>query len=195
MLNHLVITQSRLRRKLLAYFFTNPEMRVYVREAAAILREDAGNVSKELGRLEKEGILVSAMRGNQKHLSLNKQYPLYRELNSIIFKTLGVEGSLRSIVNDTENIVFSCIYGSFARHKETGSSDIDLLIVGSPDEDAIMPKIDALEKKLGREINYTIYPAGEFKQKLKKNDSFINNVLKGPKIILRGKIDGIRRFA
>ena len=191
MLNFLEVTRSRLRRKLLSYFFTNPTASLYLREIASILKEDSGNISKELSKLEKEGIFISTMRGNQKHFSLNTKYPLYKELKSVIFKTIGVEGNLRKIVDEVEGITLAFIYGSFALNKESSTSDIELLTVGSPGQDKLMERMDDLEKRLRREINYNIYSEKEFKEKLRKNDSFIQNILKRPKIILKGSLDGI----
>jgi hypothetical protein len=52
-------------------------------------------------------------------------------------------------------------------------------------------EIDATEKLLKREINYIIYSLREIKEKRKKKDSFIENVLKRPKIVLKGKINEI----
>lgn len=187
----LAITKSKLRQKLLSYFFANPQTSLYLREIASLLREDPGNLSKELAHLVKSGIFLSNARGNQKYFSLNKDYPLYKELKSIIFKTIGIEGSLREIIANTEGIKFSFIYGSFAHHKEQAASDIDLFIVGNPDEEELMEGIENLEKKLNREINYNIYPPKEFKEKLRKKDTFILNILKRPKIVLKGNLDAI----
>lgn len=185
------ITKSRLRQKLLTYFFANPQASSYLREIASFLKEDPGNLSKELRHLVKSGIFLSTARGNQKHFSLNKDYPLYKELKSIVFKTIGVEGALKDIVSETEGIKFSFIYGSFAQHKEEALSDIDLFIVGNPNEEELMERIENLEKKLNREINYNIYPSQEFKEKLKNKDVFILNVIKRPKIILKGNLDAV----
>ena len=192
MLNHLELTRSRLRKKILSYFFTNPSAKLYLRETASILGEDAGNLSKELTKLEQAGVFISALRGNQKYFSLNKKYPLYKELRSIIFKTIGVEGSLNRIVNEVAGIEAAFIYGSFAMNKENSMSDIDLFILGNPDEDSLMAKIDILEKKLRREINYNIHSRKEFREKVRKKDSFIMNVLKGSKLILKGSLDEIQ---
>jgi len=191
MVNFFEITRSRLRQKVLSYFFTNPEANLYLREIASILKEDPGNLSKELTKLEKEKIFNSLVKGNQKYFSLNKNYPLYKELMSIIFKTIGVEGSLRQIMESLEGIKLSFIYGSFAKNRQNSASDIDLLILGNPEEDKLNERIEDLEKRLQREINYNIYSEEEYKKRIKKRDSFILNILKSPKIILKGKINGI----
>ena len=188
-MNLIEITKSRLRQKLLTYFFTNPSSHLYVREIAVMLHEDAGNLSKELKKLERRGIFASSVTGKQKHFSLNKKHPLYKELRSIIFKTVGVEGALKKIISSTEGIVLSFIYGSFAMDRQNSSSDIDLLIVGNPAEDKLMEKIESLEKKLLREINYNIYQKREFSDRIKKKDSFIMNIIKRQKIILKGSVN------
>lgn len=193
MLNLLEITKSRLRRKILSFFITNPQANLYLREIASILKEDPGNLSKEMHKLETNGFFVSVLRGNQKFFSLNNKYPLYKELKSVISKTIGVEGSLRSALDVAPGIKLAFIYGSFAQNKENSMSDIDLIIVGSPDKNKIMDKIEILEKSLQREINYNIYPEKEFKNRIKKKDSFLINIIKRPKIILKGAISGISR--
>lgn len=191
MVNFLSITKSRLRQNILSYFFTNPTTRLYLREVATILKIDPGNLSKEFNKLEKEGIFISERRGNQKYFYLNKDYPLYQELESIIFKTIGVEGGLRRITEKIDGVKLAILYGSFPAKKESATSDIDLLIVGNPDEDKFAEEIEALEKIIHREINYNIYPQKEFKEKVKAKDSFIQNILKRPKIFLKGNLNAV----
>ena len=188
MTDFLQLTKSRLRRKILSYFYTNPGARLYLREIASILKEDPGNLSKEFFKLEEEGVFISTRRGNQKCLYLNTDYPLFKELKSIVFKTIGVEGRLKEMMADIEGIKAAFIYGSFASNREKMTSDIDLFIIGNPDEDKLIQCIESLEKMLQREINYNIYPPEEYSRKLKIGDSFLKNILKRPKIILRGKV-------
>lgn len=84
MINFLEITKSVLRRKILAYFFTNPESELYLREIANLINEDPGNLSKELTKLEKEEIFITHKRGNQKYFSLNKNYPLINKIADLV---------------------------------------------------------------------------------------------------------------
>jgi len=189
MINFLEITKSRLRNKILLHFFTNTDDEMYLREMALRLKEDPGNLSKELSRLEKEGIFISQFRGKQKYFFLNKTYPLFNELKSIIFKTIGIQGSLQNIINKTSGIVTAFIYGSFATGKENASSDIDLCLIvkGSVfNENNFISKIDGLEKTISREINYIYYSEEEWEKQINENDSFIINIKMGPKIVLKG---------
>lgn len=189
MINFLEITKSRLRNKILLHFFTNIDDEMYLREMALTLKEDPGNLSKELSKLEKEGIFISQFRGKQKYFFLNKTYPLFNELKSIIFKTIGIKGSLQNIINETSGIVSAFIYGSFATGKENASSDINLCLVVKDsifNEDNFISKINSLGKTISREINYIYYSEDEWKKQTNENDSFIINIKMGPKIVLKG---------
>jgi len=183
------IGKSRLRKALLGYFCTNPEAKLYLREAAIRIGEDPGNLSKELAHLESIGIFSSIMRGKQRYYSLNKEYPLFKELKSIIFKTIGVEGALKEVVTKVQGIKKAFIYGSFAAGSENTSSDIDLLLVGDFNEDDLIQEISPLEDKLERQINYTIYSRAEFNQKKKQKGGFLNEVLRTKLIILKGQVN------
>jgi len=194
MMNFLEITRSRLRNKIFLHFYTNPNDELYLREISVVLDEDPGNLSKEMSKLEKEGIFLSRSSGKQKYFSLNKNYPLYDELKSIIFKTIGIQGSIQEIINETDGIVAAFIYGSFASGEETSDSDVDLcLIVNNKifDEDKFISKTNDLEKSISREINYIYYSEDEWKDKIIQKDSFIDSIEKGKKIILEGENIGL----
>jgi len=195
MVNFLEITKSTLRRKILAYFFTNPESKLYLREIAIIINEDPGNLSKELARLEKEGIFTTHKRGNQKYFSLNKDYPIFKELKSIVFKTIGVKGGVKDILEKIADIKFAFIYGSYAKAKENYISDIDLVVIGNPIEDELIKKLDKLEEKLQREINYKLYTLQEFKKEIKQNEPFILEILLNKKIMLIGSENELRKIS
>ncbi|MFC1645751.1 nucleotidyltransferase domain-containing protein [Candidatus Omnitrophota bacterium] len=179
------------RAELLRLFFTNPNKSFYMQEIGRILGKKPGTFQRTLNNLVMEGILGSEYKANARYFKANKKYSLFKEFKSIVSKTIGVEGSLREIIEKTKRIKASFIYGSFAQNKENTASDIDILIVGNPDEDKLMQRIEDLEKRLQREINYNIYPIEEFKQKLRKKDSFVSNILKRPRVILKGSLDEI----
>jgi len=89
-----LLLTTKLRKKLLTYSFTHPDEDYYVRELASLIDEDAGNLSRELRKLEAEGLYRSFSRGRVKFYSLNKTYPLFNELKKIVFKVEGIENSL-----------------------------------------------------------------------------------------------------
>ncbi len=78
---------SKVRRKILKECLTNPENKYYLRELASLLFVSVGSLHKELNKLEKEGILRSEYVGNLRLIRANKDYPLYKEIKQIIFRT------------------------------------------------------------------------------------------------------------
>lgn len=174
---------------ILNLFFSNPDKEYYFREIAKIIGVKPGAIQLGINRLEDQGFLKSRFIGNNRFFSINKSHPLYKEYKLIFSKTVGIEGSLKGLIQSIDSIDASFVYGSIAAGKETGESDIDLFIIGSPDEDMLIKKIDVLEKNLGRDINYTLYSKKEFKSRLNKKDSFLINLVKRPKIMLEGDLD------
>jgi len=181
-----VLLNTKLRKKLLTYSFTHPDENYYVRELSGLIDEDPGNLSRELKKLEEEGLYQSMARGRAKYFSLNKNYPFFRELKRIIFKTEGVEGSIKEVVLKFRGITLAFLYGSYAKDKEKKASDIDLVVVGEYPQSKFTHDIRGLESKLNREINFTSYTGEEFEKERKKEGGFLNLVLKDKIIILKG---------
>ncbi len=188
------ITKSKLRSKILQLYFSHPEKEYYLRELERRLNKPVAYIRRELLNLEKAGLFVSQFKGKQKYFRLNKKYPLYQEIKKIVFKTIGIKGCLKKILEDIENIKVAFIFGSYAKKREDFLSDIDLMLIGAPDENKLISPISKLESKIDREINYHIYSLSDLKKKNKQKNSFIENVLSGPKIFLIGNKNELPKF-
>jgi Winged helix DNA-binding domain (DUF1495)./Nucleotidyltransferase domain. len=191
MLNYFELTKSKVRRKILAYFFSNIEQELYLREIARILDEDPGNLSKELSKLEKERLFSFKLRGNQKYYYLNKEYPLFSEIKSVVFKTIGIKGLLRDLVAHSVGVNAAFIYGSYANSTENTYSDIDLCLIIDNNifnDDTFIAEINKVEKAILRDIEYIYYSEDEWNKKIKLQDSFILNLISQPKIVLVGEL-------
>jgi predicted nucleotidyltransferase len=179
--------RSKARRKLLAYFFTNPAARHHLRELAGRLKVDPSNLSKELGRLEREGLFWAEVSGRQKYFELNRGYPLFKEVRSIVAKTIGavplIAGSLKRI----DGIDEAYLYGSFARGRLDAVSDVDVLVIGTPRGRVLAKAVRKLERQLGREINYTVLAVKEFKSRRNRKDAFLASVWRGKRVCLIGR--------
>lgn len=64
-----------------------PDFKTHVRGLAKLIKEDAGNIQRELKRLEKVGFLHSEKQANTKIYSTNKSFPIFKELQSIVLKS------------------------------------------------------------------------------------------------------------
>ncbi|MDD4996517.1 MAG: nucleotidyltransferase domain-containing protein [Syntrophales bacterium] len=183
---------SRIRAKLLGWFFTHVDESYFVRQLAAILDEDPTNLSREMSRLENLGILKSERHGKLKQFQVNRRCGFFNELKGLVLKTAGVAGQIREAIQDLKGIKFAFIYGSYARGKEEIHSDVDVMIIGDIDMDKFDDLVMALDNKLGRTINYLVYSPEEFSAKRREKDSFIKNVLAGPRIMLIGRDNDLK---
>jgi predicted nucleotidyltransferase len=180
----MISLRSELRRKLLTFFYVNRTARVYVRQLAAELEADSTNVSRELARLAQDGLLRAETEGRQLHYSVNRDYPYLKPFFALLQGSVGIQPSLKHALQDVPGIRSGWIYGAFAKNVSDAASDIDLLIVGKPDETNLETEIRRAEKNLHREINYTILTSKELKRRLKKGDAFVTDIWNGKRIEL-----------
>lgn len=82
-----VFITSRVRRKIIVVYAKFPDFKTHVRGLAKLIKEDAGNIQRELKRLEKVGFLTSEKQGNTKIYSTNKNFPIFKELQGIVLKS------------------------------------------------------------------------------------------------------------
>ena len=78
---------SRVRRKIIVVFAKYPDFKTHVRGLARLIKEDPGNIQKELNRLAAGHFLVVTKRGKTKIYQTNKQFPILKELQSIVIKS------------------------------------------------------------------------------------------------------------
>lgn len=182
------------RAELLRLFFTNPDQSFYMQEIGRILGKKPGSFQRVLNNMEQEGMVTSERRANARYFKVNKEYPLYDEYKRIVFKTVGVVGSIREILQRLGKIDYAFIYGSYAKAKEGYLSDIDLVVIGECNEDELIGDFDRLEGKLKREINYKLYTQNEFKKDVGQKEPFLLNILRDKKIMLIGDENGLRKI-
>jgi predicted nucleotidyltransferase len=182
--NHMLDLRSKARRRLLAYYFTNPSARRHVRDLADRLGVDPSNLSKELRRLERDGLFTSEISGRQKYFYLNRAYPLLPEVRRIVAKTLGAVPLLAQSLKEVGGIEEAYLYGSFARDQQDAASDIDLLLIGSPQTNVLAAALEKLERQLGREINYTVLTRKEFQARRVRRDAFLEEVWRNKRVPL-----------
>lgn len=86
---------SRVRRKIIVIYAKYPDFKTHVRGLAKLIKEDAGNIQRELKRLEKIGFLISERQSNTKIYYTNKHFPIFKELQSIVMKSQRTSTSKR----------------------------------------------------------------------------------------------------
>ncbi len=179
---------------LLNLFFTNPERSFYMQEIGRILGKKPGTFQRTINNMVSEGMLISEHKANARFFQVNKKYPIYKELKSIVFKTVGVQGSLREVLDEIGDVRFAFIYGSYAKAKETSFSDVDLVVIGNTDEDKLIKELDTLENKFQREINYKLYTFKKFMKEIEE-EPFLIEIMRDKKIMLIGNENELRKVS
>ena len=191
MIESLYISKSRIRRELLALFYTNPGQKYYLRELGRFLECSVGSLRRELLKFQEDGLFLTERRGNLVFYSLNTGHPLYGEMKGIVAKTVGVVGSLKQALKSVPCIQVAFIYGSFASNRENSTSDIDVFIIGDASLVELSKVLRRVQKRLMREVNPTLYAQAEYLKRKTEGGGFIKEVLAKPIIMLIGAEDDL----
>lgn len=114
------------------------------------------------------------------------------EIESIVRKTIGIEVQLRNELGLVIGVKFAFIFGSYAMGSFKSDSDIDLFVIGTPDEDDVFNVVQKIEESVSREINFRIDDVTGFAEKA-KSSSFYQEILENP-LMLIGKEDELKEL-
>lgn len=162
---------SKLRAKVLGWLFSHPDERYFVRQLTALVKEDSTNVSRELARLEKTGILISTTEGKQKYYQANKQSPVFNDLKGLL--TFAADGGALNTASPAavrikipqEKLAEFCrrrhikklsLFGSVLRDDFGPDSDVDVLVefeTGHTPGFAIIDMENELSGMVGRKVD------------------------------------------
>jgi predicted nucleotidyltransferase len=186
------------RREVLALLLGRPDERFYLREILRAAGGGSGGVQRELKQLVEAGLVEREARGRQVYFSANKDAAIFAELQAIVEKTAGAVDVLRANLASLQrerHIEVAFVYGSVASGKKSARSDVDVLIVGDVTLGDILPAVRAAEARLGREVNPSVYPVKEFRDKVKQGTPFLKRIIAGPKLFVVGDDRELGRLA
>jgi predicted nucleotidyltransferase len=185
---------GRTRGAILALLYGRADQSFYTRQIAREVDASVGAVQRELENLSKVGLITRSSVGSQVFYQVNRNAPIFREMQALVNKTIGIFNVLRSALHPlAKRVLVAFVYGSIAREEETAQSDVDLMVVGKATLDEILSRLSTVEKNIGRPINPTVYSIQEFKSKIASGNHFLTAVLKGQKEFLLGDEDELRK--
>jgi predicted nucleotidyltransferase len=178
-------------QRVLGLLFCQPERSFYASEVIGRARVGSGAVQRELARLVDSGLVRVSRIGRQKHYRANTEAPVFRELQSLLMKTVGVADPIREALEPLfPKIKLALIYGSVARGADRATSDIDVLVVSDHlSLEDLYDAVRGVENRLARSVNVTLYSTEEFRERRTHNSSFLSKILRVEHIVLHGRID------
>ena len=143
---------------------------------------------REIGRLQQAGILTERRAGRTRLIRADPESPLTSPLREILRITTGPVPLLRRALGEIEGIESAFLYGSFAARLlgETGPApeDVDVMVVGHPDADAVYDACSQVEDEVRRPVNPTILG----REELEAGSGFLTQVRSSPLVEIIGEI-------
>ncbi|MEU3919227.1 ArsR family transcriptional regulator [Streptomyces sp. NPDC029004] len=153
----LPILRSRMQGELLALVLLHPEREYSITELATDVGVTPTAVLREVERLTGGGILADRRVGRSRLVKARTDTPLYRPLSDLMSVSFGPLPVLTDALAGLEGVHRAYIYGSWAAryNGEPGPphADVDVLVVGDPDADALFDLAEEASRRLRREVN------------------------------------------
>ena len=160
------IFRSDTQLQILGAAYLEPERRFTIPELIARSHRPQPTVAREVDRLADAGLLESELRSGRRTVWAATTSPIFDELRLILLKTIGPKAVLEQHYHGVAGIDSAMIYGSWARRHsgEAGPlpQDIDLMVVGTADVNAVRRKSDLASRVLGRDVNVTMLSPAEW---------------------------------
>jgi predicted nucleotidyltransferase len=187
-----LITKSEIRKKIILLLIYNQEKSFYINQIARLVKTSAGNIQRELKKLEESGLLLKEKKGNSLYFKINTASPLFEDFKNIVDKTIGLKNILEKTLKKAKGIDFAFLFGSYVKGDFGPDSDIDLYVIGDVSEKELHRLIKKAEEKIYREINYHLSPREEFQEKMK--ESFFHKEILKNFILLIGNQNEFEKF-
>ena len=170
MLDSLITSKTRI--KLLLKFFLNSKNRGYLRSLEQEFGESSNAIRVELNRMEKAGLLESEVEGNRKYFQANTTHPLFKDLNNILKKNIGIDQLIEKVTSQIGDLETAYVTGDFAQGKD--SKIIDLVLVGENlDTNYIGGLVSKTEKLIERKVRYLIVTTDQMKDFFKDKPALL----------------------
>ena len=180
----LPILRSRQQASILAWLLDDPLREVGISDLSRILNIPQPSVSRDVLQAEKAGIVQSRKIGRNRLVSANSESVFFRALRELLVRAFGAPGRLNQVLRKIAGVEGAFIFGSWAaRYLGVGGSrpigDIDVLVLGSPNENEVYAAVSALREELGYDIQVTIRDADWLET---GNGSFHDTILSRPMV-------------
>jgi predicted nucleotidyltransferase len=183
----LPLLRSRVTGALLALLYLHPDRDYSLTEAGKAIGASPKVMSTETDRLVTAGLVRDARRGQTRLIRAVTTGPVSRPLTDLLAVTYGPLPILSDLLSGVAGVEQAYIYGSWAARYlvEPGPvpHDVDVLVVGSADEDSLYDAARQAEDRLGREVSISAV-SPRYWETPDPADSFMRHVRERPLVRL-----------
>ena len=157
MLGELITSKTRLR--LLVKFFISQANKGYLNGLANEMGESTNSIRKELNHLYDAGYINKSKSNNKIEYKANTKHPLFDVLRKVVFKHLGLEDVVETVLERMGDVDQIILIGDYAKGNDSGL--IEVFLIG---QDLNMEYIANIENKIEKLINRKVsfYLASKF---------------------------------
>jgi hypothetical protein len=153
MLETLITSKTRIR--ILVKFFINAANNGHLRGLAEEMNESTNAIRKELNNLSEAGYLEKKANQNRVSYKANIHHPLFKTLQEIVFKHLGLDAIIDMILARMGNVQQIVLLGDYANGIDSGV--IEVLIVGQELNSTYIDQLSVkIEAEIKRKILFTL---------------------------------------
>lgn len=164
----LPIFRSAHQASLLTWLYLRPGEEFTLSELARRLEISAGSLHAEVQRLVTAGLINDRRVGRNRLLQANTSTRTARALTELLAVTYGPQVVLAEEFAELPGLELVVIYGSWARRfrGEVGRepADVDVMVIGAVDRDAVYEVAERAERRLGMPVNTTVRSAAAWRE-------------------------------
>jgi predicted nucleotidyltransferase len=176
----LPLLRSRLQADLLTLVLLNPGREWTLTELAGRTGASVSSAQREVARAEQTGVIASRRLGNTRLVTAAPS-PLTDPLTELLLRSFGprqvVAEELAGLGGVHEAYLFGSWAARYAGEEGRPPADLDVLVIGEPDREALDNAVQRAGDRLAREVNVTIRSAQWWDH---GDDGFHTDVMRRP---------------
>jgi DNA-binding transcriptional ArsR family regulator len=153
----LPLLRSRTQGDLIAHLLLSPDREISISQLAEETGTSPAQAMREVNRLEEAGLVSTVRRGHSRLIKVNTDNPVFGPLSELMAVTFGAVPVLKALLEPVDGIEEAFIFGSWAarytEHAGAIPADIDVMVIGPADRDALYDIGTEAGRTLHRDVN------------------------------------------
>lgn len=179
------ILRSDTQGRLLARLLTEPGRAYNLTELATWAGSSMPTVQREVRRAEEAGLVTTEKVGPTRLVRADPDHPLFDAVRRLVLATYGPPAVVAREFDDIDDADAVLLFGSWAARylgqPGRAPKDIDVLVIGAPDRDAVDDAAERVERAVGMPVQATIRSRPQWTA---ERDSFVREVKRRPFVVV-----------
>jgi predicted nucleotidyltransferase len=179
------ILRSDTQGRILARLFADPSRSHSLTDLVDWAGSSMPTVQREVGRAEEAGIVTTEKLGPARLVRANPDHPLFSAVSQVVLATYGPPAVIAREFRDVDGAEAVLLFGSWAARylgqPGRAPNDIDVLVIGTPDRDAVDDAAERAERTIGLPVQATVRSRSQWTA---ERDSFIQEVKGRPLVVV-----------